>query len=77
MAHEGQRRPEAHGAEHEEEAVADAGHEAKVEGGLHEPRHVGASKVVVEAVAKDEERRGASTQDGPEGNGKMKGSAGG
>ncbi len=54
MSDEGERGSEANGAQHQEEGVADHEVVAEEEGGLHEPGHVGARQVVVEAIAQDE-----------------------
>jgi hypothetical protein len=63
VAHEEERRAEADRSQHEEEAVAHAGHVAEEEGRLHEPRHVRPRVVVVDAVEEYEYACRASAQD--------------
>lgn len=65
MAHKGKGRPEADGAQHEEEAVAHTRHVPEEERRLHEPAHVGPRVVVVEAVPEDEEPGRTSAEDAP------------
>lgn len=62
MADKRQRSTESDRSQHQEEAIANAEHESKVERSLHESTHVWSYVVVVEAVAEDEKACGASTQ---------------
>ena len=57
VAHKEVARAETHSAEHQEKRVAREAVVAKEERGLHEAAHAAAREVVVDAVAKDKERR--------------------
>jgi hypothetical protein len=65
VAYEGEGCSETDGAQHQEEAIAHAGHVAEEERRLHEPAHVRPRIVVVEAVPEDEQTGRTSAQDAP------------
>jgi len=65
MADKEQGSTETNASKHEEETITNAGHVAKEKWGLHEAGHIWSCKVVIQAIAINEQASWSTTEERP------------